>query len=133
MEELAGADVVVVGSGAAGLTAALAASDAGARVVVLEHSEQIGGTTAVSGGALWIPLNHHMAEVGIEDSREDALAYTLALTAGRVPRSLVDSGHEVVRRLEADSPLAFTPWNIPDYRQERRWCMNMRWHRLPAL
>lgn len=123
MKELAGADVVVVGSGAAGLTAALAASDAGARVVVLERSEQIGGTTAVSGGALWIPLNHHMAEVGIADSREDALAYTLALTAGRVPRSLVerlvDSGHEVVRRLEADSPVAFTPWNIPDYRQEQ--------------
>jgi len=66
-------DVVVLGTGAAGLTAALAAHDQGASVGLFEKSDQVGGTTAWSGGMVWVPVNPHQAELGIEDSREEAL------------------------------------------------------------
>ncbi len=63
------ADVVVLGSGGAALVAALSAHDYGAgQVVILEKSGMVGGTTAMSGGMLWIPLNHHAQEAGVEDS-----------------------------------------------------------------
>ena len=68
-------DLVVVGSGAAGLTGALVAALGGARVTVLEKTDLIGGTTAISGGGAWVPCNPVMAEIGLEDSREDALTY----------------------------------------------------------
>ena len=112
-------DVVVVGSGAAGLTAAMLAHDQGAEVIVLERSRMVGGTTAVSGGGLWIPLNQHMADVGAQDSREEALAYCRRLTAGRAPDDLVDTfvdtGHRIVRYLEEHTPLEFEAWPLPDY------------------
>ena len=67
-------DVIVVGSGAAGLTAAITAKLKGAdKVIVLEKADLIGGTTAWSGGQVWIPNNPHMSDVGIEDSREKSL------------------------------------------------------------
>ena len=75
--------MAVLGSGGAGLTAAILAHDNGAKVAIIERSPFVGGTTAVSGGGVWIALNHHMAELGIEDSREDALAYCKRLAAGR--------------------------------------------------
>src|SRR5437764_8610306 len=85
------ADVVVIGSGAAGLTAALAAHDAGAKVVVVEKASKVGGTTAVSGGVVWVPNNHHMAEVGVKDSREDALKYVRRLADGRSNDALIET------------------------------------------
>ncbi len=75
-------DVLVVGSGAAGLTAALAASHRGQRVMVLEKEPVVGGTTALSEGMIWVPLSRHAREAGIEDSAEAALAYIEA-AAGR--------------------------------------------------
>ncbi|MFJ6572217.1 FAD-dependent oxidoreductase [Streptomyces sp. NPDC091292] len=73
-------DVVVVGSGGGALTSALLARDGGASVVVVEKDEYIGGTTAVSGGDMWIPNNRHIAD---RDSREDAIAYIHRLSDGR--------------------------------------------------
>ncbi len=112
-------DVVVVGSGGAGLTAAVLAHDQGARVVILERSDSVGGATAVSGGALWIPLNPFMAEAGTPDSREEALAYCRRMAGQRPPDELVeafvDSGHLMMRYLEEHTPVKFTPWAIPDY------------------
>ena len=114
--------VVVVGSGVAALVAALAAHDAGAEVVVLERSEHFGGTTAVSGGGLWMPRNHHMAELGVADSREEALAYCNRLTAGRTPPALIetflDDGPAIVESLERRTPLRFRPMTWPDYHPE---------------
>src|ERR1700734_4052301 len=78
-------DVIVVGTGAAGLAAAIAAHDGGAEVLVLEKADMIGGTTGGSGGMPWIPCNRHMAEGGVGDSREEALAYIGRLTLGREP------------------------------------------------
>ena len=102
-------DVVVVGTGAAGLTAAIRAADAGARVLVLEKTALVGGSTSVSAGLVWVPLNHHLPEVGLTDSREEALAYVRRLS-GRVadPELLemcVDRGAEMLAYLEQHSPL----------------------------
>ena len=84
-------DVVVLGSGAAGLVAATLAYDGGAEVLVLEKSDLVGGTTGVSGGMPWIPLNRHMADVGVDDTRDEAARYIRRLTLGREPDpALVD-------------------------------------------
>ena len=69
------ADVVVVGSGAAAFSAALAANGAGAEVVMLEKAPQHGGTSAKSGGVYWIPNNSLLRDKGTEDPREDAIRY----------------------------------------------------------
>jgi succinate dehydrogenase/fumarate reductase flavoprotein subunit len=115
-------DVAVVGSGGAGLTAAILAHDTGASVAVLERSDKVGGTTAVSGGGLWIPMNDHMSEAGVQDSREEALTYCRRLAAGRSSDELietfVDTGHVMVRYLEQHTPASFSACGMPDYRSE---------------
>jgi 3-oxosteroid 1-dehydrogenase len=114
-------DVVVVGTGAGAMAAATLASDGGAEVVVVEKDSVIGGTTGVSGGVMWIPNNHHMAEAGIVDSRHDALAYIRHLADGRAPDPalidvFVDAAPEMLAYLEAKTPLRMqTVQNFPDY------------------
>ena len=61
-------DVLVAGSGAAGLACAFTARDMGLNVIVVEKSDRIGGTTAWSGGEIWVPCNSQQAEAGIKDS-----------------------------------------------------------------
>jgi len=68
-------DFVVVGSGGGSMCAALVMRAAGRSVLVLEKTELVGGTTAISGGVMWIPNNRFMAAEGIADSREQAIAY----------------------------------------------------------
>ncbi|MCP1677240.1 succinate dehydrogenase/fumarate reductase flavoprotein subunit [Natronocella acetinitrilica] len=115
-------DVLVVGSGAAGLTAAIVAHDRGARVLVVERTDKVGGTTAVSGGGIWIPLNHHMVDAGYEDSREEALAYCKALAMGRVDEELIetfiDTAPDVIRYIEENTLLKFNAMTAPDYHPE---------------
>ena len=77
-------DVVVLGTGAAALTAAIRAADGGASVGLFEKADLVGGTTAWSGGMVWIPNNPHMAELGVEDSREEALTYLISLSHGLI-------------------------------------------------
>ncbi|WP_338865714.1 FAD-dependent oxidoreductase [Myxococcus stipitatus] len=117
------ADVVVVGAGAAGLMAALTASDAGARVVVVEKTDKLGGTAAVSGGVVWIPNNHHMPRVDISDSREEALAYVRRLADGRSEDgplgAFIDTAPAMLRFLEARTSLRLQPLGVyPDYHPE---------------
>ena len=76
-------DVVVVGSGAAGLVAAVRAADAGLSVLVAEKAAQLGGTTAAGGGVMWAPNNHLASAAGFSDSHADAVAY-LTEAAGHV-------------------------------------------------
>lgn len=119
----AGADVVVVGSGAIGLTAALAAADGGARVVVLEKASYLGGTAAVSGGMLWVPMNRQMGSLGVDDDRDAALRYLAAVTDGRtapdVLAALVDRGPEMLGFLERRTGLRMVPMtDFPDYHPE---------------
>jgi 3-oxosteroid 1-dehydrogenase len=113
-------DVVVVGSGGAALTAATLAHDGGAEVLILEKSSMLGGTTAVSGGAAWLPGNHVMEKAGIADSRDDALAYLRRVTAGSEPdpellEVYVDTAPEVLCYLEDHTPLKTHISPLPDY------------------
>jgi 3-oxosteroid 1-dehydrogenase len=84
-------DVVVVGSGAGAMTAALVAAKSGLNALIVEKAATYGGTSASSGGGLWIPCNHLMPGVGIEDNPGDAMAYMTALTGDDVPRANVES------------------------------------------
>ena len=116
-------DVVVLGSGAAGLTAALVAKINGARVTVLEKASQIGGTSAWSGGMIWIPNNPHMRAAGIADSKEEALTYLAALSHDLILPELaeayVDTGPEMVSWLEANTSVRFQMVEeFPDYHPE---------------
>lgn len=117
-------DVVVVGTGAAGLTAAVVAHERGARsVAVFEKADKVGGTTAWSGGQVWIPNNPHMPDVGVADSREQAITYIMSLSRGmleqRLVEAYVDAGPEMVRLLEATTPVQFyAVAGMPDYHPE---------------
>jgi succinate dehydrogenase/fumarate reductase flavoprotein subunit len=116
-------DVVVVGTGAAGLTAATVAAELGASVGVFEKAGLVGGTTAWSGGQVWIPNNPHMADVGTSDDRERAITYIMSLSRDLLDRDLVeafvDAGPEMVEFLESRSPVEFyaVP-GMPDYHPE---------------
>jgi len=112
-------DVVVVGSGAGGMTAALIARDLGLDALVIEKSELIGGTTAVSGGAVWIPDSPQIRALGYPDSAGEALAYLKATTGEEFDeerlRAYVETGPALVRYLEEHSHVAFRAGPLPDY------------------
>lgn len=78
-------DVLVTGSGAGGMTAAITAHDQGLQTLLVEKSPQFGGTSAMSGGVIWVPDNHLMQQARIADSFAEGMAYLQALTAGEVP------------------------------------------------
>ncbi|VVE70105.1 3-oxosteroid 1-dehydrogenase [Pandoraea captiosa] len=98
-------DVIVVGSGAGAMLAACRAHDLGQSVLVVEKTNLYGGTSAVSGGGVWIPNNDHIARDGGQDSAEDALMYLRAATKGEVSetklRAYVAHAPEMLRYAEA--------------------------------
>ena len=100
-------DVVVLGTGAAGLTAAVRAAADGARVGLFERAEEVGGTSAWSGGVAWLPNNRHEAEAGFADSRDEVLTYLESLSHGLIERPMIeafaDTAPEVVDWLEANT------------------------------
>ncbi len=115
-------DVVVVGSGAAGLAAALAASVDGAKVIVLEKSHVLGGTTAMSAAGTWVPANHHMLAAGIEDSAAETLTYLRATAPegwakdeDELWQALAENSAPMLRFVEDNTPLVFELVNHPDF------------------
>jgi 3-oxosteroid 1-dehydrogenase len=104
-------DVVVVGSGAGGMTAAICAHDLGQSVAVIEKSESYGGTTAISGGGIWVPCNHLIAGAGGTDSYDEALEYLHAATRGMIAeeriRAYLDEAPRMVRYLEEKTRLRY--------------------------
>ncbi|MCW3479691.1 FAD-binding protein [Neisseriaceae bacterium JH1-16] len=104
-------DVVVVGSGAGALASAIVAHDLGLSVLVVEKSDRYGGTSAVSGGGVWIPCNHQIAALGGEDNRADALTYLKAATRGMVADSkletYVDHAAPMLRWFETNTRVRF--------------------------
>lgn len=105
-------DVVVIGAGASGMTAALVAATEGARVLVLESTSHVGGTSARSSGTVWIPRD-----------TEAASRYLDALVGGKADRSLrqafLAAGPAMIAYLEKHAGFAFRPYeHHPDYRQE---------------
>lgn len=116
-------DVIVLGSGASALTAALAAKGHGCNVMVFEKADKIGGTSAWSGGMIWVPNNPHMIAAGIKDSREEALSYLQSLSHDLIrpdlAESFVDHGPEMVSWLEENTSVKFQlVADFPDYHPE---------------
>jgi succinate dehydrogenase/fumarate reductase flavoprotein subunit len=112
-------DLLVLGSGAAGMTAALTASVLGLDVLVVEKTEVVGGTSARSAGSLWVPNSHHSPPG--RDSPDNALRYLRAVLGNRLDetrvRAFLDAAPEMVTFLEDNTAVAFRAYaHHPDYR-----------------
>lgn len=116
-------DVVVVGAGAAGLSAALSAAILGLRPLLIEATDKIGGTSAYSAGSAWIPNTRHAAEVVAEDSIEKAALYLRSSVGNESPEAMrlafLSKGPEAVVLLEDNSHLRFRARKLhPDYNSD---------------
>jgi 3-oxosteroid 1-dehydrogenase len=118
-------DVLVVGSGCGGLTSALTAKISGAsEVLVIEKGNLIGGTSATSGGVIWIPDNHLASELGIEDSAAEAKEYLKAtIPEDEFNEPMIDAylsqGPKMVKFLEEHTDVKYTAIeHYPDYFQD---------------
>lgn len=110
-------DVIVVGSGGGAMLAAIRAADNGLSVLVVEKCSQYGGTTAISGGGIWIPNNHLGEQAGAKDSFDEALTYVHACVAPHfdAPRvkAYLQAGPRLVRYLHERTRVRFTA--LPHY------------------
>lgn len=115
-------DVVVMGSGASGLTAAVRAAHAGLRVAVVEKADKLGGTSAAGGGVIWAPANHLGAAAGYQDSEQDGINY-LTAAAGDVMSDVdiawyVRTSGAAIKFLDEHTRVELTPLPRPDYHME---------------
>ncbi|OCA89248.1 FAD-dependent oxidoreductase [Pradoshia sp. D12] len=119
-------DVIVVGSGAGGLVAAITSAYGGLRTAIIEKGSVWGGSSALSGGGLWIPNNHVSKNAGLQDSEEEALTYMQEIIEDTGPASTyerkeayVKNGHRMVKFLE-DLGMKWVAGSLyPDYYPER--------------
>ncbi|MEY3521268.1 MAG: hypothetical protein RLZZ177_1983 [Pseudomonadota bacterium] len=113
-------DLVVIGAGGAGLSAAVFAAIDGAKVLVVERTEWVGGTTAWSAGTTWVPGTHHAAKVNASDTLADVTTYLNHAVGTQAPAALRDAflknGPEAVAKIEALTTVRFRPYaKHPDY------------------
>jgi succinate dehydrogenase/fumarate reductase flavoprotein subunit len=113
-------DLVVIGAGGAGLSAAVFAALQGAKVLVVEHTEWVGGTTAWSAGTTWVPGTHHSATVNPADTLADAEKYLNHAVGAQAPAALREAflqhGAQAVALIESRSSMKFRPYpKHPDY------------------
>lgn len=125
------ADFVVIGASPGGLTAALAARSHGLDVVVVEKSQYVGGTSALSFGGMWLPANPLLAEDGHQDSVEDALQYMAATVVDGGPaatparqEAYVRGGIRALTFLRGQGLKYVRVENYPDYYAENRGGMD---------
>jgi succinate dehydrogenase/fumarate reductase flavoprotein subunit len=116
-------DVIVIGAGAAGMGVALCAAAEGARVLLVESTPLLGGTSALSAGTTWVPGTRHAAEVGQADSIETAESFLSRAigdrTAAILRRTLLENGPQAIDFIEANSDLKFRVYPLhPDYLSE---------------
>ena len=116
-------DVLVVGAGAAGLVAAIRAAQSGAKVVLIEKSRELGGTSATSGGGIWIPCSNLAKGVeGHSDSEDEAFGYIRSLASSWSDDSLIRAYIQKVPAmldwLMASAPVQYIPLPYPDYHPE---------------
>lgn len=116
-------DVVVIGAGAAGMSAALFAAIRGAKTLLVEKTAFVGGTSAFSAGSIWIPNTRHAAEVGASDGAENVERYLQQIVGNRADASLrasfLKAGPEAVEILDAHSEVKLRAYaRHPDYRSE---------------
>lgn len=104
-------DFLVIGSGGGGMTAALAANEVGLSTMVVEKGKKFGGSTAVSGGGIWVPNNPTLTKAGHNDSRESIIDYLTSITAGEVAperiAAYVDNGPAAMALLERSRWIEF--------------------------
>jgi succinate dehydrogenase/fumarate reductase flavoprotein subunit len=113
-------DVVVIGAGGAGMAAALYAAIDGAKVLLVERTEFVGGTTAWSGGTTWVPGTRHGASVNPADTLQEAARYLDNAVGERTPAALrqafLDNGAGAVDKIEANSEVKYRAYpRHPDY------------------
>ncbi|ARR53443.1 3-oxosteroid 1-dehydrogenase [Rhizorhabdus wittichii DC-6] len=115
-------DLLVVGTGAGALVAALRAARAGAEVLVVEKGALWGGTSATSGGGIWIPDSHLAAQAGHPDDLDEAFGYIRRLTAPNVTdeqiRAYVDHAHRMLEWVEREADVQYAALPYPDYYPE---------------
>ena len=113
-------DVIILGSGAGGMTAASVAAAEGLSVILIEKTQLVGGTTAVSGGMVWIPANSKMAQAGMPDTTEEArlyLKHTVRDSFNENLRSVfLANGNKAITYLEKRTSVRLRPVKVyPDY------------------
>jgi len=116
-------DVVVIGAGAAGMSAALFAAIRGAKTLLVEKTDFVGGTSAFSAGSIWIPNTRHASEVGASDSAANVERYLQQIVGNRADTALrasfLRAGPEAVDALENHSEVKLRAYaRHPDYRSE---------------
>jgi len=118
------ADVVAIGSGIGGLSAAITAHDRGSSAIVLERADQVGGVTALSMGEVWVAGSHHMQEIGVEDSIDSGFRYLKRLSMDygddAAILNLVVHAREALKYFEDNIGLKMEPIrDCPDYYYSR--------------
>lgn len=112
-------DVLIVGSGAGGMTGAYTAAREGLSVILVESTDRFGGTSAYSGGGLWFPGNAVLQRDGGDHDMESARAYYREVVGPRTPRALqeayLNTGAKLIDYLEKDPNLVFMAYPWPDY------------------
>jgi len=116
-------DVAVLGAGAAGMAAAIFAALDGRRVILIERTAYLGGTSAWSAATTWIPNTHHSEAIGAEDSFEKVSGFLDRAVGNRSPKSLRDAflkaGPDAIRLIEESTEVKFRPRPFhPDYLYE---------------
>lgn len=117
-------DLLVIGSGVGGLTAALTGALAGLRVAVLEHRAVIGGTSARSSGTVWIPDNPYLRAAGVTGDGQKAERYLSSLVGNRgepaIWQAFLDAGPRMLADLNVRAGISFRPFmQAADYRQDQ--------------